>query len=70
MTPGKELTMNNMVHASNIQKFKFSFSLLSMNEFKLVFQSNKYIFTKSRMLVDKVYLCDKLLSLMLCLFTE
>jgi len=37
ITSRKELTMNNMFHTSNIQKNMVFSSLLSKNEFTLVF---------------------------------
>ena len=55
--------MNNMVHASNIQKSIVCGSLLSKNKFKLVFKSNKFILIKSGMVVGKVYSCDELFKL-------
>jgi hypothetical protein len=51
MTPGKDLTLKDVLHVPNIRKNLVSGSLLSKNGFQLVFESNKFLLTKSGMLV-------------------
>ena len=55
MTPGKDLTLKDVLHVPNIHKNLVSGSLLSKNGFQLVFESNKFLLTKSGMLVRKGY---------------
>lgn len=52
MTSCKELILNKVFHVPNILKDLVSSSLLSKNDFKLVFVSDKFIFIKSNMNVD------------------
>ncbi|GFS41406.1 hypothetical protein Acr_00g0074080 [Actinidia rufa] len=58
MTFGKELTLNNMMHVQDIRKNLVSGSLLSKNGFRLVFESDKFVLTKSGMYVGKEYMSD------------
>lgn len=51
MTSGKKLTLNNVLHVSDIRMNLNSSSLLSKNDFKLVFILDKFILTKNY--VDK-----------------
>ncbi|KAF5937729.1 hypothetical protein HYC85_025235 [Camellia sinensis] len=51
MTSGKELTLNNVLHVPDIRKNLVSGSLLSKNGFRLVFESDKFVLTKSGMYV-------------------
>lgn len=51
MTSGKELTLNNVLHVSDIRMNLNSSSLLSKNDFKLLFILDKFILTKNY--VDK-----------------
>ena len=63
MTSGKELTLNNVMHVPDIRKNLVSGSLLSKNGFRLVFESDKFVLTKSGMYVGKGYMCDGLFKL-------
>ncbi len=63
MTPGKDLTLKDVLHVPNIHKNLVSGSLLSKNGFQLVFESNKFLLTKSGMLVRKGYLSDGLFKM-------
>lgn len=63
MTSGKELTLNEVLHVPDIQKKLVSNSLLSKNGFKLVFISDKFVFTKNDMFVGKGYLNKGLFKL-------
>ena len=56
MTPGKELTLNDVLHVPEIRKNLVSGSLLSKKGFKLVFVSDNFILTKNGMYVGKGYL--------------
>ena len=47
ITSGKELTLNNVLHVPDIRKNLVSRSLLSKNEFRLVFESDKFVLTKN-----------------------
>ena len=58
MTSGKEFTLNNMLYVQDICKNLISGPLLSKNGFRLVFESNKFVLTKSGMYVGKGYLSD------------
>uniref|UniRef100_A0A2N9FGP9 Integrase catalytic domain-containing protein n=1 Tax=Fagus sylvatica TaxID=28930 RepID=A0A2N9FGP9_FAGSY len=53
MSSGKELTLNDVLHVPDIRKNLVSGSLLSKNGFQLVFESDKFLLTKSGMLVGK-----------------
>jgi len=53
MTSGKELTLNVVLHVPDIRKNLVSGSLLSKKGFKLVFEYDKFVFTKSGMYVGK-----------------
>ncbi|TYK02905.1 pol polyprotein [Cucumis melo var. makuwa] len=58
MTSRKELTLNNVLHVSDIRKNLVSGSLLSKNGFKLVFVSDKFVLSKNEMYIGKGYLSD------------
>ena len=53
ITPDKDLTLNEVLHVPDICKNFVSDSLLSKNEFKLVFISNKFVLTKNKMFVGE-----------------
>ncbi|XXG85520.1 hypothetical protein AAC387_Pa11g0582 [Persea americana] len=55
MTSGKKLTFNNVLHVPDIRKNLVSDLLLSKKGFKLVFESDKFVLTKSGMYVGKGY---------------
>ena len=63
MTFGKELTLNNVVHALEIRKNLVFGSLLSKNGLGLVFEFDKFVRSKFGMFVGKVYLCNGLFKL-------
>ncbi|KAL0552383.1 hypothetical protein IC582_011492 [Cucumis melo] len=63
MTSRKELTLNNVLHVSDIRKNLISGSLLSKNGFKLVFVSDKFVLSKNEMYIGKGYLSDGLFKL-------
>ena len=63
MTSGKELTFNDVLHVPDIRKNLVSGSLLSKNGFKLVFESDKSILTKSGTYVGKGYLSNGLFKM-------
>jgi hypothetical protein len=58
MTSGKELTLNDVLHVPDIRKNLVSGSLLSKNGFKLVFEFDKFILTKSGTYVGEGYLSN------------
>ena len=53
MTSGKELTLNDVLHVPEIRKNLVSGSLLSKKGFRLVFESDKFVLTKSGIYVGK-----------------
>lgn len=55
MTSGKEVTLRNVLHVKDIRKNLVSGSLLSKAGFRLVFESDKFILTKSGVFVGKGY---------------
>ena len=59
----KELTLNDVRHVADIHKNLVLGSLLSKNGFKLVFESDKFVLTKSGMLVGKGYLSNGLFKM-------
>ena len=59
-TSGKELTLNDMLHAPDIRKNLISELILSKKEFRMIFESDKFVLTKSGMYVGKGYLVDGL----------
>ena len=63
MTSGKELTLNDVLHVLEIRKNLVSESLLSKKCFRLVFESNKFVPTKSGIYVDKRYMSNGLLKM-------
>ena len=63
MTSGKTVTLINVLHVPDVRKNLVSDSLLSMNGFKLVFVSDKFVLSKNEMYVRKGYLSDGLFKL-------
>ena len=63
MTSGKNLTLNDVLHVPDIRKNLVSGSLLSKIGFQLVFEFDKFLLTKSGMLVGKGYLTDELFKM-------
>ena len=63
MTYGKELTLNNVLHVPEIRKKLVSGSLLSKKGFRLVFESDKFVLTKSGIYVGKGYMSNGLFKM-------
>ena len=63
MTSGKELTLNNVLYVPHIRKNLVSRSLLNKNSFRLVFESDKFVLTKSEIYVGKGYLSKGLFKM-------
>ena len=63
MTSGKELTLNNVLYVPEIRKNLVSGSLLSKHGFRMVFESDKVVLTKSGMYVGKGYVTEGLFKL-------
>ena len=63
MTSGKELTLNDVLHVPKIRKNLVSGSLLSKKGFRLVFESNKFVLTKSGIYVGKGYMRNGLFKM-------
>ena len=63
MTSGKELTLNDVLHVPEIQNNLVSGSLLSKKGFRLIFESDKFVFTKSGIYVGKGYMSDGLFKI-------
>ena len=58
MTFGKELNLNNVLYGHKIHKNLVFGSLLNNHGFQLVFESNKFVLSKSGMYVKKGYMSD------------
>ena len=58
MTSIKELTLTNVLYVLEIRKNLVSGSLLNSHGFWLVFESNKFVLSKSGMYVGKGYMKD------------
>ena len=56
MTFGKDLTLTNILYILEIHKNLVSGSLLNSHEYRMVFKSNKFVFSKSGMSVGKGYI--------------
>ena len=63
MTSGKELTLNYVLHVPKIRKNLVSRSLLSKKGFRLVFESDKFVHTKSGIYVGKGYMSNELFKM-------
>ena len=60
MTYGKELTLTNVLYVPEIRKNLVFGSLLNNHGFRLVFESNKFVLSKSGMYIGKGYVSDGL----------
>ena len=58
MTFGKELTLTNVMYVLEIRKNLVSGSLLNNHGFRLVFESNNFVLSKSGMYVGKGYVSN------------
>ena len=63
MTSGKELTLNNVLYVPDIRKNLVSGSLLNKHGFRMVFESDKVVLSKSGMYVGRGYVTDGLFKL-------
>ena len=63
MTSRKELTLNDVLHVPKIRKNLVSGSLLSKKGFRLVFESDKFVLTKSGIYVGKGYMSNGLFKM-------
>ena len=63
MTSGKTLTLNDVLYVPEIRKNLVSGSLLNKHGFRMVFESDKVILSKSGMYVGKGYATDGLFKL-------
>ena len=63
VTSGKELTLNDFLHVPKIQKNLVSISLLSKKGFRLVFEFDKFVLTKSGIYVGKGYMSNGLFKM-------
>ena len=58
MTPGKELTLTNVLYVLEIRRNLVYGLLLNINGFRMLFESNKFAMSKSEMYVKKGYMSD------------
>ena len=58
MTFGKKLTITNVLYVLEIRKNLVSSSLLNSHGFWMVFESDKFVFSKSGMYVRKGYISN------------
>ena len=63
MTSGKELTLNDVLHVPEIRKNLVTGSLLSKKGFRLVFEFEKIVLTKSGIYVGKGYMSNGLFKM-------
>ena len=63
MTSRKELVLTYVLHVPDICKNLISSSMLSENGFKLVFESDKFVFMKNGMYVGKRYMTNGLFKM-------
>ena len=63
MTSGKNLTLNNVLYAPEIRKNLVYGSLFNKHGFKMVFEADKVVMSKSRMFVGKGYVSNGLFKL-------
>ena len=63
MTSKKELTLNDVLHVPEIRKNLVSKSLLSKKSFRLVFEYDKFVLTKSGIYVGKGYMSNGLFKI-------
>ena len=63
MTSRKELTLNDVLPVLEIRKNLVSGSLLSKKGFMLIFESNKFVLTKSEIYVGKGYMSNVLFKM-------
>ena len=56
MTYGKELIMTNVLYVPEIRNNLVSSSLLNSHGFRLVFESDKFVLSKSGMYIGKGYM--------------
>ena len=58
MTSGKELTLTNVLYVPEIRKNLVSRSLLNSHGFQMVFESEKFVLSKSGMYLGKGYMSN------------
>ena len=63
MTSGKELTLTNVLYVPEIRKNLVSGSFLNSHGFRLVFESDKFVLSKSGMYVGKGYMSGSMWKL-------
>ena len=63
MTSGKELTLNNILQVPENHKYLIFGSLLIKNGFRLVFEADKIVISKSGIYVGRSYMSDGLFKL-------
>ena len=63
MTSGKQLTLNNVMYVPEISKNLVSGSLLNKHGFRMIFESDKVILSKSGMYVGNGYVSNGLFKL-------
>lgn len=63
MTSGMQVTLNDVLHVPDIKKNLVSVSLLVKHGFILIFESNKFVLTKSGHFIGKGYLDENLFKM-------
>jgi hypothetical protein len=58
LTLGKIMQLKNVQHVPSINKNLVSGSLLCMDGFKVVLESNKFIVSKCEQFIGKCYVCE------------
>lgn len=63
MTFGKKMSLNDVLYVPEVRKNLVSGSLLDKHGFRMVFEPDKVVLSKSRMHVGKCYVLDGLFKL-------
>jgi hypothetical protein len=63
MTSKKVITLDNVFYIADIRKNLVYSSLLSKNNFKIIFENNKFVLTKNKMFVRSEYVCNDIFKI-------
>lgn len=63
MASGKELLLKDKLHVPDIRKNLVLSLLFVKHEFRLVFESDKFVISKNRQFLEKIYIEKELLKI-------
>ena len=63
MTSKKVITLDNVFYIADIRKNLVYSSLLSKNNFKIIFENNKFVLTKNKMFGRSEYVCNDIFKI-------